>query len=139
MKKRFFFAVCAGSLVAAACLADLIPELLTANFYRTNAVASVQAPSYFRGTTVRLTNCVAFAAGGATQNLTNVGIIIRAGNSTTNLQVYGKPQVAADGTFTADALLPASGGAVMKIQLRLTNGPTIYIYPELEIAVEGAI
>ena len=139
MKTRFFFAVLAGSLVAAVCFADLIPELLTANFYRTNAVASVQAPSYFRGTTIRLTNCIAFAAGGATQDLTSVGIIIRAGNTATNIQVYGKPQSAVNGTFTADAILPTSGGAVMKIQLRLTNGPTIYIYPELEIAVEGAI
>lgn len=128
------FAMC-----AAACVAGLVPELLTANFYRTNVVASVYSDSYYKGTTLRLTNCIAFASGGVTQDLTSCGVIVTVGDSATNRTVYGAIQDAPNGTFTADALIPPVGGKQMRVELMLTNGATLYIYPAYTIDVEAPL
>lgn len=123
----------------AVAMADLVPELLTVSYYRTNAVQTSAVTSFFRGSTLRLTNCVAYASGGAVQDLTDLGIVIKIGDNATNLTASGTAEVATNGTFTADALIPSTGGQFMRVQLRLTNSTTIYIYPELTIAVEAAL
>ena len=132
--KKTILAV-AVSMLAVSGIAELVPELLTLSFYRTNTVASAANDSYFKGTTVRLTNCTAYASNGATQDLTSVGILVSIGDTATNLTVYGTAQVEEDGTFTADALIPGVGGQTMRVQLKLTNAATIYIYPEYTINV----
>lgn len=127
------------ALIATAGFAELVPELLTVSWYRTNAVASVAASTYYKGSTVRLTNCTAYAASGAIQDLTGVGILVRIGDSATNLQATATAQIATNGTFSCTATIPGAGGSAMRVQIKLTNSAAIYIYPAYEIAVESTL
>lgn len=136
MNKRLTITA-AAVLFCLSALADLVPEILTLACYRTNSVAtSSSASTYFTGTRIRLTNSVAYAANGARQDLTGCGVFIRIGDNATNVQTTGAAMLATNGTFTSDALIPATGGTKMRVQLRLTNGATLYVYPSYEIAVQ---
>jgi len=128
-----------AATLATVALCDLVPDLITAQFYRTNAVASVSSDSYYKGSTVRFTNCVAYASGGATQDLTSVAVLVRIGDSSTNLQSVLSAMIATNGTFAGNATIPAVGGTSMRVQLRLTNSTTLYIYPPLEINVQAPL
>jgi hypothetical protein len=136
MKLRLAIIACALACVATA---ELVPELLTAAFYRTNVVASVKASTYYKGSTVRLTNCVAYASGGTTQNLSGITVTVRIGDSATNLQTTCTAYDLGAGKFCADANIPRAGGSAMRVQVTLyTNGVT-YIYPDLPITVESPL
>lgn len=137
MKTKRLIALVA--LIATASLAELVPELLTVSWYRTNAVSTVAASTYYKGSTLRLTNCTAYAASGAIQNLTGLGILVRVGDSATNLLAIGAAQIATNGTFSCTAAIPATGGSAMRVQVKLTNSAAIYIYPALSINVEAAL
>lgn len=137
--KRFALTI---FLCAAACatLAELVPELLTANWYRTNVVTSAALPTLYKGSTLRFTNCHAFVLGTATQNLTDVTVIARIGDTATNLSAVLTVTDAANGIFNGDAQIPATGGTAMRIQLRMTNsGNVMFIYPALSITVQAPL
>lgn len=136
MKRPIYIvALCA---IAAMSMAELVPDLLTGAWYRTNVVASSAAVTLYKGATLRLTNCVAHDASGAAQNLTDCGIVVSIGDNSTNATAYGTAQDATGGVFTADAMIPY-GGTEMRVEVKLTNAATIYIYPAYNINVKASL
>lgn len=132
-------AILAFLVTVTAAGAELIPEMLTLTFDRTNETAIVSSTPYIDGSTLVLTNCRALllpvgASPAAPQDLTDCGLILYVGNSETSTVFYATVQDATNGTFTATITLPAitspaavgygtDGATYAGIALAITNGP----------------
>ncbi|MEI8164760.1 MAG: hypothetical protein WCG26_00210 [Chloroflexales bacterium] len=130
--------------------AELVPELLTLTWSRTDEVATVSG-TYLTGSQILLTNCIAAGVTtGTVQNLTDLTPLIKAGNAVVSLTYTGVVQNATAGTWCATITLPTAlqlaGGtnltystllrffespipdATVRLELSLTNGTTRYTY-----------
>ena len=121
MKKILMLCV----VLAIAACAQLTPQNVPLSWSRADVTAYADTNTYLAGVTYRLSNCVVYAAtNGIAQSLSNLTIIVRAGDNKTNQLFYG---TAAAGTnlFTADFQFPQwqtspNVGAVKQLGLELT-------------------
>jgi hypothetical protein len=125
-------------LFAALSRAALSPETLTLAYDRTSAVVYASSVAYIEGSPLTLTNCTALllAVGtnaAAPQDLTDCGVLLYVGNTSTSQVFTGTVQVATSGTFTAAITLPlisaasttgyqTSSDTYVGIALVITNG-----------------
>lgn len=133
----------AGVALSALCIlapaADSVePALVTITNARTDAESQIPGAAY-KGVTVRFTNCVALAAGGARQGLDSVEIDVAVGTEETNVHFAGAAQDATAGTWACTFTMPTNW-PTPSIQVKLTDAATnVYIYPRKSIALKTAL
>lgn len=96
--------------------------------YLTNVV-------YVKGDVLLLTNCTAYAAAGATQDLAGVTLTATIGDPTATATATGTVISATDGTWAAAATIPRLPASWARIQIRLSDGTNAYTYPDKLIPV----
>jgi hypothetical protein len=132
--------VCHLSSVLAA--DEVVPASLTITNLRDEATDFATPVEFFKGTSLRLTNCVAFAGtttNSARQGLTDVTIEVKVGNTTTSATYSGTAQVATNGTWFCDVTVPTNSGAC-SLQVKITSATTnSYIYPWKHLNRKDAI
>lgn len=100
--------------------------------------------TYFQGTTILLTNCVAYSGGStssAVQGLQGVTITVDVGTSTSNRTYTGTAISTNAGTWTARIVVP-DWALNPSLQLKLTDstaGTNVYIYPWKNIKSKAAL
>ena len=108
------------------------PASVAVTSLRSEAVVAVSPSAFFAGTTLRLTNCVAYAGtttNSAKQGLTDVDLEIRIGTTSSNAAYAGTAANVTNGTWWCDVTLPTNLSTVY-LQLKLTDSVTNnYIYP----------
>ena len=108
------------------------PASVAVTSLRGEAIVAVSQSSFFEGTTLRLTNNIAYAGtttNSARQGLSNVVIEVRVGSLTTNVPYSGTVASATNGTWWCDIQIPTNLSSVY-LQLKLTDATTnSYIYP----------
>lgn len=94
---------------------------------------AVSVEYFYRLSTLRLTNCVAYAStntSGAVQSLDGVTVELRLGLVATNSTAYtGTVVVASNGTWWCDITVPDTDDTYLQLKLTDTNTATSYIYP----------
>jgi opacity protein-like surface antigen len=122
--------VCCLSSVFAADAVE--PASVAVTSLRGEAILAVSQSSFFEGTTLRLTNNIAYAGtttNSARQGLTDVTLEVRVGSLTTNAPYVGHVASATNGAWWCDIQIPTNLSSVY-LQLKLTDATTnIYIYP----------
>lgn len=120
------FLVFVSAMLMQAAADPVIPATLTINLVRdTGGGGFASGVMYFKGDTIRLTNCVIYTGADTNspvQDLTGVVIDIVLGNSqyTNNASATGNIQVAASGTFWAELTVPNQAGHPY-LQISITN------------------
>ena len=108
------------------------PASVAVTSLRGEAIVAVSQSAYFAGTTLRLTNCIAYSGtttNSTKQGLTDVDIEVRVGSLTTNVAYVGNVASATNGAWWCDISVPTNMSTVY-FQLKLTDSITnIYIYP----------
>lgn len=140
----------ATALIAIACLAiglrsalALEPASASVISLRSEAAGKAVSVEYFyRLSTLRLTNCVAYASTnttGAVQDLTDCTVELRVGLVVTNSTVYtGTVVVATNGTWWKEITIPDTDDTYLQVKLTHTNG-TSFIYPWKVIKTKEAL
>ncbi len=98
--------------------------------------------SYYKGSTLLLTNCYAIAAGGTTQGLDGVTIDISVGNTATNTDYTGRVYTVSTSTnrWWQTITIPSNVSGTMYLQVKLTDAYTnSYIYPWKMITFKDAM
>ena len=96
----------------------LTPDAFTYTWTRHGTTALADTNTWLSGVTYLLTNCQCLN-GSTTQNLTSCGVIIRVGDSTTNIAFAGTVQTpATDGKFSCLFTIPAPAA---------TSGQIVYV------------
>ncbi len=125
-------ALTSGALISSAPADEVIPATLTITNLRDESIVTASETSFFEGTTLRLTNCVLYAGtttNSARQGLSQVTVELKAGNTTTSTVYIGTAQVASNGTWSCDAIVPSDSGTCF-LQIKVTDSSTnSYIYP----------
>lgn len=107
------------------------PATATITNLRGEAVATLP-DTYCKGTTLRFTNCVAFAGtstNSARQGLDSVIVELRLGTIASNVIYTGTVAVASNGTWWCDVTVPTNN-LDLNLQIKLTDVATnTYIYP----------
>jgi len=135
MKRLLMFV---SMLITSGATAALTPETLTLTYNRTSDVTYASSVAYIDGSSITLTNCTALllAVGtnaAAPQDLTDCGVLLYVGNTSTSQVFTGTVQVATSGTFTVAITLPtitaasasgyqSSGATYDGISLAITSG-----------------
>jgi len=108
------------------------PASATVTSLRGEAIVAISQSSFFEGTTLRLTNCSAYAGtttNSVRQGLSNVVIEVRVGSLTTNVPYSGSVASATNGAWWCDIQIPTNLSSVY-LQVKLTDSITnSYIYP----------
>ena len=112
-------------LLASVSLADIIPDIFTFTWNRSDGSTYGDTNTWLTGVTYLLTNNIVMSAT-TTQDLTGIGIEIRAGNNTVNSLFAGTVVDAANGTFSCRFSFPSPNattaqGMPVYLQLSLTN------------------
>jgi hypothetical protein len=105
------------------------------------AVLPLGTESYYRSSTLRLTNCVAYAGTdtSTTQGLDGVTVEVRIGREGTNNVAYtGTVVEASSGSWWADVTVPDSDSVYLQLKLTDTNSAS-YIYPWKIIRTKEAL
>jgi len=121
---------------------DVSPASVTITNLREEAVGNVSEETYYEGTTLRLTNCVAFSGtttNSAVQGLDTVTVSVDVGTSTTNRSFSGTVQAAASGTWWCDIVVPDFVSApYLQVKLEDASG-SIYIYPWKQLKTKDSL
>jgi hypothetical protein len=123
-------AVVLGAIGLSLLAADAV-EPATCSFTnaRDTALSYVNDTEYYRGTSVRFTNCMLQTTGGATQGLDGVTIELKWGTTATNHTFSPTVQSAAAGTWYLTMSVPTNWEAP-NIQIKVTDsGTNSFIYP----------
>jgi hypothetical protein len=133
LRRYALLALCLCAFATLCLSSDSVePASVAVTSLRGEAIVSLSQSAFFAGTTLRLTNCVAYAGtstNSSKQGLTNVDLEIRIGSTTTNAPYVGNVASATNGTWWCDISLPTNMSTVY-FQLKLTDSTTnIYIYP----------
>lgn len=136
MKKRMMI-FCAAVLVGWTVLADLVPDTITLTWSREDTTAIIYTNvTYLAGVTYRLTNCLALVSneGGTNpipQDLTGLDVVVRAGDTGTNIPYTATAQSGTNGLFDVDIMFPTwtpgpsrSATGIEGLQLTLTDTNT---------------
>ena len=108
---------------------------------RGEAVLPLGTESYYRSSTLRLTNCVAYAGTdtSTTQGLDGVTVEVRIGREGTNNVAYtGTVVEASSGSWWGDVTVPDSDSVYLQLKLTDTNSVS-YIYPWKIIRTKEAL
>jgi len=113
-------------LLASVSLADIIPDMFTFTWNRTDVSAAGDTNTWLSGVTYLLTNNIVMSST-TTQDLTGLGIEIRAGNNIINSLFTGTVVNADNGTFSCLFSFPSPNattaqGMPVYLQLSITNG-----------------
>lgn len=131
------------AIAALAAAGDLQPATVDNDCYRT-ASGSALSGTYWRNTTLRMTNwvCYSDATGTTTQSLTDVVVTVDLGNATASTEYTGTVYLAASGMFTCDVTVPTNTGS-QYIQVTLTDtgqSPNVvFTYPWYSIVTQDRI
>jgi len=126
-------AMAAAGIMAAAIVmaADAVePQTVAFRNIREEAETYASSAFYFVGTTLRMTNCQAFAdtSGVVTQGLDEVTVEIAVGNTVTSIVYNATVTDAAAGLWSCDVVVPNL--STFFIQTKLTDASTnVFIYP----------
>ena len=133
-------------LVGASLSLALDPATITyTNFRDVASIELASTASYFESTTIRATNMIAYSGGttsSAVENLTNSIVVWTLGNIDVSTTVTGTVMVAADGTWWAEATVPAySNGSEFYLQTMIvdTNESISYTYEWLKLKNKQAL
>jgi hypothetical protein len=137
MKKLNLFGIAAAALIGSIGLVLAVdavePATLAVTNKRAEAVTAPSQETFFRGSTLRLTNCTVYADSttNTVQGLDGVTVQVRISNGTTltNSTAYtGTVVSAASGTWWKDVTVPDYPDCYL--QVKLTDASTnVYIYP----------
>ena len=109
------------------------PEAVTYTNVRNEAQSELPGGyTYFRGTTVFFTNCIALDANGDTQGLDGVEVELRVGTTISTPDIYTATVYAVEGVTNVwyQSITVPTNITVAYIQTKLTDANTnIYIYP----------
>ena len=100
--------------------------------------------TYFQGTTILLTNCVAYSGGStssAVQHLDGVTVTVDVGSSTSNRTYAGTVISTNAGTWTSRIVVP-DWALNPSVQVKLTDstaGTNVYIYPWKNLKTKAAL
>ena len=129
--KRFILVSILGATIAGSVIvnsAEVEPAQVEVTFLRDTGGGFVSDTEFFRGDTIRLTNCVVYTGATtntAVQDLTGITLSLIAGNTayTNNTSTTGNILVATNGTFWADVVIPTNQPGINPyIQLTITDG-----------------
>jgi hypothetical protein len=133
----------AAIVVSAAADGDAVqPATLTFTNYRGEAEAQAGSVSYYRGTTILLTNC--YLSSGTTtaaapQGLSNVVIEARIGTTTSSTAYTGTVANATGGTWWVSAQVPTNR-SVQYLQIKITDtNANSYIYPHKVLGTKAVL
>jgi hypothetical protein len=119
----------------------LDPQSCTITNLRDEADSYISTYEFYRGQTLLLTNCIAYAgtsATGTVQNLTNLTLTVKIGTETTNVSFSATAQVYTAGTWTASFTLPTNWVAP-NLWFQLTDTATnVYVYPLKKIRTRAS-
>lgn len=122
----FLVALSPCLLVYPVSAADAVePAAITITNVRDEVVANASEVFYYKGTTLRLTNCVILVGGtnSARQGLSDVTIQLKIGNAVTSTPYAGTAQVASNGTWSCNAVVPTNEG-MCYLQVKITDADT---------------
>lgn len=106
------------------------PTLTITNLYGTGGSAS--SVEYFRGSTLILTQCVAYAGAttsAARQNLTGASVVLRIGAVEYSKVATGQVDTATSGVWSCSFTVPTNSLVSYNIQLTVADTNATVIYP----------
>ena len=110
--------------------AEVEPATVTFNWIREEGVGQISSVNYYEGTTLIITNGVIYSGtttNSARQDLTDVTMELRLGNTTTNIPYTPTAQVATNGTYYCKLNVPTNI-IPCYAQMKLTSTVSTNIY-----------
>lgn len=113
-------------------LGDVVPASCTVTNFRNEAVLNASDTAFYRGTTLRWTNCVVYAGSttnSAKQDLTDCIVTVSMGTASTNVDYTATVTSATGGVWSCDVIVPEFVTDIyMQLQVTDTNTNS-YVYP----------
>ncbi len=118
------------------------PATLTITNIRAEAEGPASTAYYYKGDTLRLTNCVLLSGtstSSAPQGLSDVTIELKVGNALTSTAYSGTAQVESNGTWGCDTTVPTNEGRCY-LQVKITDvNSNNYTYSWKEILLKDPL
>ena len=143
MKTRLIVVLAAVLGILGAAFA-LEPTTIQGDLYRTPSAEALPG-TFYRGTSVRMTNFQAWAdaEGVAIQDLTGIDVIVRIGGDVQSQAVTGTVYNATGGLFTATFTIATNATTEQGIEVELIDTNTVpnvsFIYPRIPFITTGRL